>query len=74
MMLARWQQCNDIVMSWLMCSVAENIEEQIMRSRDIMTAWNALKTRYGGTNLARKSVLLIKIGNCVQGSDDTTTY
>lgn len=73
-MFVRWQRCNDIVMFWIMSSVIENIGEQIMRAKDVMTAWTILKTRYGGTNLARKSVLLTKIGNCVQGSSTVSPY
>lgn len=42
-MLARWQRCNDIVMSWIISSVADGIGEHVMRCRDAMTAWNSLK-------------------------------
>lgn len=73
-MLARWQRCNDIVMSWLISSVTESIGEHVMRCKDVMTAWNSLRIRYGGTNLARKSVLTTEISNCVQGDKDVATF
>lgn len=73
-MLARWQRCNDIVMSWIISSVSEGIGEHVMRCKDVMAAWESLKVRYGGTNLARKSVLITEISNCVQGDSDVGTY
>lgn len=59
-LLARWQRSNDIVMSWLISSVSENVRERIMRAKDVVTAWNILKVRYSGTNVATKSALLTK--------------
>lgn len=41
--------------------------EHILRAKDAMAASNILKVRYSGMNLAMKSVLMEKIGNCVQG-------
>lgn len=45
-----------------------------MRCKDVMIAWNSLRIRYGGSNLARKLVLTTEINNCVQGDNDVATY
>lgn len=74
MMAARWQKCNDIVMLWLISSVSERIGEQVMRSKDVISAWNSLMIQYGGTNLVRKSVLMTQISGCTQGDSDAATY
>ncbi|CAM8962566.1 unnamed protein product [Rhodiola kirilowii] len=54
-MAARWQRCNDVLMSWLICSVSKKIVGEILHVRDAMTAWETLQSSYAGTNLARIS-------------------
>ncbi|CAM8946285.1 unnamed protein product [Rhodiola kirilowii] len=39
---ARWQRCNDVLMSWLICSVSKKIVGEILHARDAMTAWETL--------------------------------
>ncbi|KAL9675049.1 hypothetical protein QQ045_003249 [Rhodiola kirilowii] len=41
-MAARWQRCNDVVMSWLISSVFEKIVGEIIHAKDAMTAWEIL--------------------------------
>ncbi|CAM8883001.1 unnamed protein product [Rhodiola kirilowii] len=52
-MVAKWQRCNDVLMSWLICSVSKKIVGEILHARDVMTAWETLQSSYAGTNLAR---------------------
>ncbi|CAM8981033.1 unnamed protein product [Rhodiola kirilowii] len=73
-MLAKWQRCNDVVMSWLICSVSEKIVGEILHSKDVMTAWEDLESNYAGTNLARKSALLRELNDCVQNGMAVCDY
>ncbi|CAM8891272.1 unnamed protein product [Rhodiola kirilowii] len=63
-MAARWQRCNDVLMSWLICSVSKKI---VLHARDAMMAWETLQSSYAGTNLARISEIQRELGNLVQG-------
>ncbi|CAM8965394.1 unnamed protein product [Rhodiola kirilowii] len=49
-MAARWQRCNDVLMSWLICSVSKKIVSEILHVRDAMTAWETLQSSYAGTD------------------------
>ncbi|CAM8932740.1 unnamed protein product [Rhodiola kirilowii] len=71
---AKWQRCNDVIMSWLISSVSEDIVGQILHAKDVMTAWNILHARFAGTNLARKSGLMKEANSLVQGDMDVATY
>ncbi|CAM8929330.1 unnamed protein product [Rhodiola kirilowii] len=71
---SKWQRCNDVIMTWLISFVSEDIVGQILHAKDAMTAWNMLHTRFAGTNLARKSGLLKEVNNLVQGDMDVATY
>ncbi|CAM8925259.1 unnamed protein product [Rhodiola kirilowii] len=73
-MLAKWQRCNDVIMSWLICSVSEKIVGEILHSKDVMTAWEDLESSYAGTNLARKSALLRELSDCVQNGSPVCEY
>ncbi|CAM8929373.1 unnamed protein product [Rhodiola kirilowii] len=73
-MQGKWQRCNDVIMSWLMNSVSDDIVGQILHAKDVMTTWNILHTRFAGTNLARISGLLKEANDLVQGEMDVTTY
>ncbi|CAM8959948.1 unnamed protein product [Rhodiola kirilowii] len=73
-MAARWQRCNDVVMSWLINSVSEKIIGEILHARDAVTAWEILESSYAGTNLARQSELQRELGNLVQGDLSVAMY
>ncbi|KAL9659180.1 hypothetical protein QQ045_018656 [Rhodiola kirilowii] len=47
-MAARWQRCNDVVMSWLINSVSEKIVGEILHAKDVVTAWEILESSYAG--------------------------
>ncbi|KAL9689516.1 hypothetical protein QQ045_009902 [Rhodiola kirilowii] len=65
-MRAKWQRCNDVIMSWLICSVSEKIVGEILHANDVMIAWKDLESSYAGTNLVRKSALLRELSALVQ--------
>ncbi|KAL9691710.1 hypothetical protein QQ045_012136 [Rhodiola kirilowii] len=67
-MQAKWQRCNDVIMSWLISSVSDDIVGQILHAKDVMIAWNILHAWFAGTNLARKSGLIKEANNLVQDS------
>ncbi|KAL9686199.1 hypothetical protein QQ045_023654 [Rhodiola kirilowii] len=73
-MRAKWQRCNDVVMSWLICSVSEKIVSEILHAKDVMTAWEDLESSYASTNLARKSALLMDLNDVVQNGTPIAAY
>ncbi|CAM8947729.1 unnamed protein product [Rhodiola kirilowii] len=73
-MVARWQMCNDVVMSWLINSVSEKIVGEILHAKDAMSAWEIIESSYAGTNLARKPELQRELGNLVQGELTVAMY
>ncbi|CAM8947931.1 unnamed protein product [Rhodiola kirilowii] len=73
-MLAKWQRCNDVVMSWLINSVSKQIVGQILHADDVAAAWQTLHVRYVGSNLSRKFSLKKDICNLLQGDMDIASY
>ncbi|CAM8999360.1 unnamed protein product [Rhodiola kirilowii] len=73
-MAARWQRCNDVVMSWLIGSVSDKIVGEILHANDVMTAWEILESSYAGTDLARKSDLQRELENMIQGDLSVMAY
>ncbi|KAL9672043.1 hypothetical protein QQ045_028291 [Rhodiola kirilowii] len=71
---AKWQRCNDVIMTWLISSISKDTVGKILHAKDVMTAWNMLRTRFAGTILARKPGLLKEVNNLVQGDMDVATY
>ncbi|KAL9676626.1 hypothetical protein QQ045_004842 [Rhodiola kirilowii] len=65
---ARWQRCNNVIMSWLLCSVSPDVTDQILDSTDVADAWNCLHMMYAGSNLSRKFALQQEIANLMQGT------
>ncbi|CAM8951593.1 unnamed protein product [Rhodiola kirilowii] len=54
---ARWQRCNDVLMSWLLCSVSKEVTGQILDANDVVDAWTCIYMMYAGSNLSRKFAL-----------------
>ncbi|KAL9666402.1 hypothetical protein QQ045_000733 [Rhodiola kirilowii] len=73
-MAARWQRCNDVLMSWLIYSVSKKIIGEILHSSDAMTTWDTLESSYAGTNVARKSEIQRELGNLVKGDLSVMTF
>ncbi|CAM8965547.1 unnamed protein product [Rhodiola kirilowii] len=71
---ARWQRCNDVIMSWLLCSVSPDVTGQILDSTDVADAWNCLHMMYAGSNLSRKFALQQEIANLMQGTMTVAKY
>ncbi|CAM8963151.1 unnamed protein product [Rhodiola kirilowii] len=71
---ARWQRCNDVIMSWLLCSVSPDVTGQILDSSDVADAWNCLHMMYAGSNLSRKFSLQQEIANLMQGTMSVAKY
>ncbi|CAM8953148.1 unnamed protein product [Rhodiola kirilowii] len=71
---ARWQRCNDVIMSWLLCSVSPDVTGQILDSTDVADAWKCLHMMYAGSNLSRKFALQQEITNLMQGTMTVAKY
>ncbi|CAM8879093.1 unnamed protein product [Rhodiola kirilowii] len=71
---ARWQRCNDVIMSWLLCSVSPEVTGQILDATDVADAWTCLHMMYAGSNLSRKFALQQEIANLMQGTMTVAKY
>ncbi|CAM8898163.1 unnamed protein product [Rhodiola kirilowii] len=71
---ARWQRCNDVIMSWLLCSVSPDVTGQILDSLDVANAWNCVHMMYAGSNLSRKFALQQEVANLMQGTMTVAKY
>ncbi|CAM8890250.1 unnamed protein product [Rhodiola kirilowii] len=47
---ARWDKCNNVVLSWIINSVSPEIGSSLIHSTDYMHAWEDLEERLSGTN------------------------
>ncbi|KAL9658944.1 hypothetical protein QQ045_000008 [Rhodiola kirilowii] len=73
-MKSRWKRYNNVIMTWLLCSVSKNVASQILHATDIAAAWKCLHMRYAGTNVSRKFGLQQEIANLVQGDMTVPAY
>ncbi|CAM8886686.1 unnamed protein product [Rhodiola kirilowii] len=47
---ARWDKCNNVVLSWIINSVSPEIGSSLIHSRNCMQAWEDLEERFSGSN------------------------
>ncbi|KAL9667154.1 hypothetical protein QQ045_001503 [Rhodiola kirilowii] len=47
---ARWDKCNNVVLSWIINSVSPKIGSSLIHSTDCTHAWEDLEERFSGTN------------------------
>ncbi|CAM8941688.1 unnamed protein product [Rhodiola kirilowii] len=46
---ARWDKCNNVVLSWIINSVSPEIGSSLIHSSDCMNAWEDLEERFAGS-------------------------
>ncbi|XP_076918652.1 uncharacterized protein LOC143579153 [Bidens hawaiensis] len=51
--LALWQQCNDMVISWILNTLSREISESVLYTETAQQLWTELNDRYGQTNGAK---------------------
>ncbi|CAM8972963.1 unnamed protein product [Rhodiola kirilowii] len=47
---ARWDKCNNVVLSWLINSVSPEIGSSLIHAANCMKAWEDLEERFSGSN------------------------
>ncbi|CAM8951012.1 unnamed protein product [Rhodiola kirilowii] len=47
--LARWDKCNDVVLTWILNSVSKELVDSLVHSCNCMIAWNDLNSRFAGS-------------------------
>ncbi|KAL9674934.1 hypothetical protein QQ045_003133 [Rhodiola kirilowii] len=72
--VARWQRCNDVIMTWLISAVSKKVLGQILHADDVIQAWKILNARYAGTNVTRKFSIKKNLHNLMQGDQDIASY
>ncbi|CAM8957117.1 unnamed protein product [Rhodiola kirilowii] len=47
---ARWDKCNNVVLSWIIHSISPEIGSSLIHVADCMQAWEDLEERFSGSN------------------------
>ncbi|CAM8954324.1 unnamed protein product [Rhodiola kirilowii] len=61
----KWQRCNDMIMSWRICSVSEKIVGEILHAKDVITAWKDLESSYAEIDAIKTVQCYAVIENCL---------
>ncbi|KAK9675775.1 hypothetical protein RND81_11G030400 [Saponaria officinalis] len=69
-----WQRCNDLVFSWILNSLKEEIANSILYCETAKIAWDELEERFGQSNGAQLYGIHKKLCDFSQGNDDITIY
>jgi len=69
-----WNQCNNMVVSWLVHSISVPIRQSIIWMDKAVEIWNDLKTRYSQGDLSRISDLQMEASSLSQGELSITDY
>jgi len=73
-LLPYWQQCNDMVISWLLNSLHKNVRDSVLFHNTTSDIWAELNERYGQTNKA-KLFQAQKAVSCIsQGDQDVANF
>ncbi|KAK9683303.1 hypothetical protein RND81_10G130400 [Saponaria officinalis] len=69
-----WQRCNDMVFSWLLNVLSNEIANSVLYCESAQAIWEELEDRYGQTNGAQLFSVQKKLSDFSQGSDNITAY
>ncbi|XP_076886566.1 uncharacterized protein LOC143536469 [Bidens hawaiensis] len=69
-----WQQCKDIVLSWILNTLNHDIRDSVLYAKTAQILWNELNSRYGQAKAAKIYQLQKNPCQINQGSNDIATY
>ncbi|KAL9675943.1 hypothetical protein QQ045_004152 [Rhodiola kirilowii] len=72
--LARWERCNNVILSWIANSVSEEISASLVHSTSCIQAWIDLQDQFGGDNAMREYSISKDISLLMQGDMLVSTY
>ncbi|KAH0644338.1 hypothetical protein KY284_032222 [Solanum tuberosum] len=73
-MLAKWERCDDVVLSWSSAAVAPELMTSIVYASSSKRIWEDFKERFDKSNLTRIFYLWKEINMLTQGTDSVTSY
>ncbi|CAM8883292.1 unnamed protein product [Rhodiola kirilowii] len=71
---ARWDKCNNVVLSWIINSVSPEIGCSLIHSSDCMHAWEDLEERFSGSNDFTIFSIQQEIAMLMQGDKTIAQY
>ncbi|KAK9743216.1 hypothetical protein RND81_03G225200 [Saponaria officinalis] len=72
--LKAWQRNNDMVFSWMLNALSDDIANSILYSASAKEAWDELEERFGQSNGAQLYGIHKKLADFTQGNDSISTY
>ncbi|XP_009768220.1 uncharacterized protein LOC107810325 isoform X2 [Nicotiana tabacum] len=69
-----WEQCNNMVISWILNSPDPDIAQSVIYSKSAKSLWDELNQRYGQSNGARMYEVQKDLSSISQGSSDVSGY
>ncbi|XP_076957007.1 uncharacterized protein LOC143632347 [Bidens hawaiensis] len=72
--VALWKRCNDMVISWILNTLSQEISASVLYVESAQHLWLELIHRYGQINGAKFYQLQKNIFETVQGNCDVATY
>ncbi|CAM8948593.1 unnamed protein product [Rhodiola kirilowii] len=72
--LARWERCNNVILSWIANSVSEEISASLVHSTSCIQTWIDLQDQFGGDNAMREYSISKDISLLMQGDMLVPTY
>ncbi|XP_075103796.1 uncharacterized protein LOC142178358 [Nicotiana tabacum] len=69
-----WNHCNDMVISWLLNSLSNDIAKSVLYSKTTKNIWKELEVRFGQCNGAQLYQLEKEMSDLVQGTSDVVGY
>ncbi|XP_019233596.1 PREDICTED: uncharacterized protein LOC109214159 [Nicotiana attenuata] len=69
-----WERCDDLVTSWILNSLAEEIADSVEYVTDAIELWKELEDRYDQTNGTKLYQIQKEINDLSQGELDITGY
>ncbi|KAH0674692.1 hypothetical protein KY284_014877 [Solanum tuberosum] len=70
----QWEQCDDMVTSWILNSLSKEISDSVEYVNDSIELWKELEDRYDQTNGAKLYQIQKEINDLTQGTLDITAY
>ncbi|XP_070021577.1 uncharacterized protein [Nicotiana sylvestris] len=70
----QWEMCDDMVISWILNSLAKEISDSVEYVNDSVELWRELKDQYDQTNEEKLYQIQKEINDLAHGSLDITTY
>ncbi|XP_019225858.1 PREDICTED: uncharacterized protein LOC109207407 [Nicotiana attenuata] len=70
----QWEQCNHMVISWILNSLDPDISQSVIYSKTAKGLWDELNQRYGQSNGARMYEVQKDFSSVSQGSSDVSGY